>query len=135
LATLNRLPEAVASLQQLQIAHDRVFGRQHKYYGLTLIALARAQHLSGNARAARCLYDKVCNHPARLFFAAPISLPYAQQAVPLLARLLGSQHHEVISANVAYASALMELQQVFTFACVCVLPSSMPIVSSGQPIA
>lgn len=58
-AILNRLSEAIASLQELQGVHDSMFGRQHKYYGHTLVALARAQHLSGNARAARCLYDKV----------------------------------------------------------------------------
>jgi len=58
-ANLGRLSEAISSLQELQILHDNMFGRQHKYYGQTLVALARAQHLSGNARAARCLYDKV----------------------------------------------------------------------------
>jgi hypothetical protein len=58
-ANLSRLSEAIASLQELQSLHDNTFGRQHKYYGQTLVALARAQHLSGNARAARCLYDKV----------------------------------------------------------------------------
>ena len=32
--------------------------------------------------------------------------------MPLLSRLMGPQHHHVIAANVAYASALIELQQV-----------------------
>ena len=64
-ANLGRLSEAVSSLQELQGVHDNIYGRQHKYYGRTLLALARAQHLSGNARAARCLYDKVL-----LFFLA-----------------------------------------------------------------
>jgi hypothetical protein len=58
-AILNRLSEAIASLQELQSGHDSMFGRQHKYYGQTLVALARAQHLAGNVRSARCLFDKV----------------------------------------------------------------------------
>jgi hypothetical protein len=117
LANLGRLSEAISSLQELQVLHDNMFGRKHKYYGQTLVALARAQHLSGNARAARCLYDKVS-------FSFLNALPFWTQeahsckAVPLLSRVMGPQHHHVIAANVAYASALIELQQVCLAVCV-----------------